>query len=208
MDNSWIFAHRGFWNHNFKPNSTESLTHAGQIGFSVETDIRDYLGDIVIEHDAFVVRDDTLKLEEMTELMNKTRFALNVKSDGLQMKLLGELDSMKLSKSFVFDASLPQLLQYKNLSIPTGLRLSEYEQALPWSPDVVWVDSFENEWWIDDYKIEKLIDKFECIFVSPELHGRDYRQAWDWILRKKIEGNENVSICTDHPNEIMKMATP
>ncbi len=46
-----ILAHRGIWNKKLKKNSLDALTLALDMGFGIETDIRDRNGVLVISHD-------------------------------------------------------------------------------------------------------------------------------------------------------------
>lgn len=66
--------------------------------------------------------------------------------------------------------------------------------------DGIWLDSFEEEW-IDEETIKYHLDnkKIVCI-VSPELHGREYKERWNIYknVDKKYDNNQLV-ICTDYP---------
>ncbi len=206
MANSWIFAHRGFWNSIRKQNSSEALAAAIENDFSIETDIRDSNRDIVIAHDAFVSHNYQMTLVDLFINAPTTRYALNLKSDGLCDKVLLVEEKILASRTFVFDGSIPQMYHYRKQSIPHALRLSEFESELPWTPNVIWIDSFLSDWWLKSDKVSRLIETNECVFVSPELHGRDHRFAWDWVVSKRNEGYSNVSICTDYPLEILNLA--
>jgi hypothetical protein len=37
--------------------------------------------------------------------------------------------------------------------------------------------------------------------VSPELHGREYLEVWDKTMELILKGNNNIGICTDHPDK-------
>ena len=45
--------------------------------------------------------------------------------------------------------------------------MPEYEKELPWNPDYIWLDAFNDDWWIKDAKIRKLMDQTPTIIVSP-----------------------------------------
>ena len=45
-----ILAHRGYWNSNIANNSEEALFGALKNGYGFESDIRDYMGRMVISH--------------------------------------------------------------------------------------------------------------------------------------------------------------
>jgi glycerophosphoryl diester phosphodiesterase len=193
-----IFAHRGFWNDSNAQNSMVSFEAAARNGFSIETDLRSFNGTLVISHDP-ISGDRYVELKDVLEIHSV--FALNVKEDGLQTNMLEIRDWIKDSNSFVFDGSLPEMYRYKSLEIDHALRISEYERELAWDCKFVWLDSFESDWWIDDKSVlERLQDK-EVIVVSPELHGRDYRNLWSYLHTSRQKGRFDFSICTDFPQE-------
>lgn len=130
-----------------------------------------------------------------------SRFALNIKEDGMQRNLQELTEWMLSTGSFLFDGSIPEMIKYKSLGIPSALRLSEYEQELPWNSKIVWLDAFSHDWWISGMceRFKAGIDEF--IVVSPELHGRDPREVWDYIKKNSSKGDVKYSICTDKPVE-------
>jgi len=194
----WIIAHRGVWNNDVDRNSLEALQNAVLNGFGVETDFRDSLGLLVISHDVCI---DPLPFDfRLFDPIN--RFAINLKSDGLLNFFLPHIEVLTESKSFVFDASIPEIVKYRKAGIPLALRLSEYERELPWKSEYVWVDAFDSDWWLNDKHVYQLMGASHLIFVSPELHGRDYRFAHDWFVKERGKGNLNFSVCTDYPFEL------
>ena len=46
-----IIAHRGFWLEKSEQNSLKAFKKAFENGFGVETDVRDFNGELVISHD-------------------------------------------------------------------------------------------------------------------------------------------------------------
>ena len=46
-----ILSHRGYWKDGVEKNSITSLERSFGLGFGVETDIRDYKGELVISHE-------------------------------------------------------------------------------------------------------------------------------------------------------------
>ena len=99
------------------------------------------------------------------------------------------------------------MLKFKNLNFPHALRLSEYEQSLAWPVRYVWLDGFYSDWWINNKKINRIMEKKEIIIVSPEIHGREHKKVWEWLLIKRNEGHSNLSICTDKPEEIIRFSS-
>jgi glycerophosphoryl diester phosphodiesterase len=196
---SQIFAHRGFWKEGVSdPNSQESLNSAFEEGFAVETDVRDQQKEIVISHDPC---GSSIYNSFNRELLGLGRIAINIKSDGLVPRFTDLTEHIRDSQSFVFDCSFPQILQFRNASIPHALRISEFERELPWKPEYIWLDAFNDDWWIKDVKIRKMMDEIPTIIVSPELHGRDFLNVWEEFsgLTKEVE---SIGICTDFPHQL------
>ena len=197
---SQIFAHRGSWKESgFAPNSFESLKSSFDNGFAVETDVRDRQKEIVISHDpcgpsSYQSFDGTLAA--------LGRIAINIKSDGLVPLFCDIREQLRETRSFVFDCSFPQILQFRNASIPHALRISEYERELPWNPDYIWLDAFTTDWWIKDVEIRKIMDDIPTIIVSPELHNRNHLRVWEVFL-DLTEKIESIGICTDFPLKLV-----
>ncbi len=199
MKRSQIFAHRGFWREGgSSPNSLESLNSAFEEGFAVETDVRDQQREIVISHDPC----GTSTYNSFNwELLALGRIAINIKSDGLVPGFTDLTDHIRDSQSFVFDCSFPQIMQFRNASIPHALRISEFERELPWKPEYIWLDAFNDDWWIKDVKIRKMMDEIPTVIVSPELHAREFLKVWEEFsnLTKEVE---SIGICTDFPHQL------
>jgi len=195
-----IYAHRGCWNSKIHQNSLESFQAASQDGFSIETDIRQLNGNLVVSHDP-TNSYTTLEFVNVTGL--EATFAINLKEDGLQNQIAQNRDWFEKTDSFVFDGSIPEMYRFRRMGIPHALRLSEYEKVLPWAGDAIWLDAFTQDWWINDLTIQHLIETSNTIVVSPELHGRDPRFVWDFLAKKQSDGCSNFSICTDRPNEYL-----
>jgi len=200
IDSKSVFAHRGFWKNSFPQNSLDSFEAAESMGFSIETDLRTFNGDLVISHDS-ILGESFIGLNNLTRL--NSAFALNIKEDGLQTKIVELREWIKGSSSFVFDGSLPEMYRYKKLGIDHALRISEYERTLAWDCNTVWLDSFESDWWVDDVSLIEIIQGKNVIVVSPELHGRDYKNLWDYLRESRQKGRFDFSICTDLPLEFV-----
>lgn len=194
----WIFAHRGLWNSIEEQNSKPAIENAFSLGFGVETDIRSFLGSLVISHDPIMSSENLVGWE----ISNGNRFALNLKEDGLVKSLNFHKDWIASSSSFLFDGSLPQMYLAWKSEVPHALRVSEYEKEVPWSSEFLWIDGFETDWWIDDKFVMSLTSTTHCVFVSPELHGRDHHRAFDWFAKMKSNMVFDFSVCTDFPEEL------
>lgn len=209
-----ILAHRGLWDSYESQNSIDGITSALKMGFGIETDLRDALGNIVIAHDAprgNEVRFLSLLAHlERADLLKGRTLALNVKSDGL-LDLQGE-GGPNRSKTdyFYFDMSFPQLLQYAKARQPLALRVSEYEEIpnrqfrLLGVPPRLWVDGFESDWWLEDKALNDLACAVPITIVSPEIHGRETDGVWNWFVEHLRRGSP-VSICTDRPLALLDL---
>ena len=87
-----FIAHRGFWNDKYSKNSKGAFIHALQLGYGIETDVRDFNGDLVISHDPPSQENKKLMsfdqfLSLYSKYQKKQILALNVKSDGLCEKI-------------------------------------------------------------------------------------------------------------------------
>ena len=199
---NWILAHRGFWDRISDQNTSLAIENAFREGFGVETDIRGLNNQLVISHDCLTVNSELPILRPTRE----NRFAINLKSDGLLPFIQPFTDQLIESRSFVFDGSIPEMVRYQRVGIPHALRLSEYEKELPWRTSVVWVDAFESDWWMDSPIILTLLESTHLVFVSPELHGRDHRRAFEWFLSLRLTTGAIFSVCTDYPLELLSLA--
>ncbi len=202
-----ILSHRGYWKDVNEKNQQVSFERSFSLGFGTETDIRDYKGELVISHD--IADENCISVKEMLEIYNKYNntlpLALNIKADGLQIKLKELLEEYKITNYFVFDMSVPDGLGYLKQNMKAFTRESEYEKVPSFYDEAcgIWLDEFQ-EHWITKEVIEKHIknNKQICI-VSPDLHKREYKKEWEHYkeIEKKLNIN-NLMICTDYPEEV------
>ena len=203
-----IISHRGYWNSKPEQNSIEALTYSLDSGFGIETDIRDFNGNLVISHD--LPNKNSLALEHMFECYNERgsslQLALNIKSDGLQFELMKLLEKYRIINYFVFDMSIPDFMSYASMQIKSYLRLSEYESDLSLYDQSkgIWLDSFDKIWYDKNLILQhSSLDKHICI-VSDELHRRDHIYHWNFLFDEGIHLLDNITLCTDFP-ELAKL---
>jgi glycerophosphoryl diester phosphodiesterase len=201
-----IVCHRGYWLDKKEGNNIAAFRRAFSLDLGIETDIRDYKGEIVISHD--IATKDSLRLENLLGLYRDYHqhsvLFLNIKTDGLQNSLRGTLKKYKINNYFVFDMSLPEQLVYARYDFKIFARQSEFEKEplLYQQARGIWLDEF-NTHWIKGKIIKKHIkNKKEVCIVSPELHQRDYHKEWKEyrILDKKLK-LEKLFLCTDFPEK-------
>lgn len=196
-----IIAHRGFWLAQEDKNSEKAFSRALSDGFGIETDFRDYKGELVISHDipngSEMSADDFFKLYSSFDA--KPLLALNIKADGLQAKLKELIEKYNIENYFCFDMSIPDTLGYVNSNLKIAARHSEYEKEFPFydASEFVWMDCFKSGWFGENEIKNHLNNKKQVCIVSSELHKRGYEDSW-WKY-KQIDGK--LIICTDYPQQ-------
>jgi hypothetical protein len=178
-----------------------------ELGFSLETDIRDFSGGVVVAHDPPELNGDIVLLDEFlsTPRADNQFLALNVKADGL----LPLLTEKNLGSHFYFDMSIPETIKYSSAGETLAIRASDYEKMEPTlieliDPEWVWLDAFETDWYLNvSIPVEFFARKM--VVVSPELHGRNPDDVWAWVSERNNQGLD-VAICTDFPEDFIGMA--
>lgn len=200
-----ILSHRGYWKTENEKNTFESIKKSMEKGFGFESDVRDYMGKMVISHNP--AEEDSPDAEqifkELHNYQDKYCFAINIKADGLKDMLLEQFNKYEIRNYFTFDMSVPQMVEYIEKGIRVFTRQSEYEREPVFYNESagVWIDGFENLDWITEELLAKHIQngKYVCI-VSPELHQRGYLEFWNKLRSMKLNF-EYVMLCTDRPWE-------
>lgn len=199
-----IISHRGYWLDKVEKNSLMAFGRSFSLGFGVETDIRDWDGQLVISHDPADC--ECLGLEQFLKLYlqypSQPTLALNIKSVGLQDALVNQLKLFDIRNYFVFDMAVPDSLIYLQYGMITYTRQSEYEPVPPYYEKAhgVWLDEFDGHWLTDEVIEQHLSNGKNICIVSPELHKRSYEKEWQHYrdLEKKI-GKDRLMLCTDLP---------
>lgn len=200
-----IISHRGWWHQPDEKNTVEAFRRSIAAGYGTETDVRDSAGRLVVSHDP--PDGDALPWEDLLDLFSGTGLplAVNVKADGLGPALARAFESRDIPW-FAFDMSGPETVRYAAAGLPFYTRHSdvEPEPILYGAARGVWLDAFRGDWF-DRPVIERHLaaGKAVCV-VSPELHGRDPRTVWDWLLA--MPGD--ITLCTDDPDRAHRMISP
>ena len=207
MQRSNILAHRGYWVKSEEQNSLKSLIKALQLGYGIETDLRDFNGDIVVSHDP-PHEDGLIRFKDFCDEVNGQptlgRIALNIKSDGLAVKLSNFLKDYPrlLEECFVFDMSIPDSIAYLKSGLAFYGRTSEFEIEMAFRNQAsgIWVDNFTDSFDQIAASLDILENKHRAAIVSSELHGRDYKNLWQQIKEAKLPMHSNFELCTDYPD--------
>jgi hypothetical protein len=201
-----ILSHRGYWKSPQEKNSIAAFERSFRLGYGTETDIRDLSGSLVISHDP-PQSADALLADIFFRLHHRfdpgLPLALNVKADGLQ-RLLGEaMGRYSMTNAFVFDMSVPDMLQWAKCGISYYTRHSDLEPE-PSCYDRaagVWLDAFHGDWWDMDVVARHLDNGKQVCVVSPELHGRSREAVWEMLAACSLKNAAGLMICTDFPED-------
>ena len=198
-----IISHRGYWKRLNEKNSLISFERSFSLGFGTETDLRDYKGEIVISHD--IANSDSICLETFFKLYNeytvKPLLALNIKADGLQVKLKKALEKYNVRNYFVFDMSIPDSIGYISNGFNFFSRQSEYEinPVFYEKSSGIWLDAFKEIWYDSELIKEHISNRKQVVIVSPDLHSRDVSDLWPMLKINGIHLLDGVILCTDTP---------
>lgn len=201
-----ILAHRGYWNENIEKNSPKALRTALEKGFGFESDVRDYMERMVISHNIATANSQDAEevFKWLHEFNDEYCFAINIKADGLKDILKNFFIKYSVSNYFLFDMSIPQMVEFNEMGLKFFTRQSEVEP----NPNMyneaagIWIDGFWGTHWITKELLDGHVNNGkEVCLVSPDLHGKkDYKGFWKKLLDDGID-LDKVILCTDHPEE-------
>lgn len=198
-----ILSHRGYWKTAGEKNTQTAFARSFALGFGTETDVRDLQGRLVISHD--MPTEPAMGLDSyLAGLAQHTggrlTQALNIKSDGLAVPLARHMRECA-HPWFVFDMSVPDMVQHLRAGNPCFARMSEYEafpQAFAGQIQGIWLDAFQSTWYSASL-IESLLGQgLRVCVVSPELHGRSDAEDL-WRALRPLREHPDLLLCTDLP---------
>ena len=208
-----LLAHRGFWRTPDQKNSRGAFKDAFAAGYGVELDVRDQAGCLVIAHDLPTGECMTFAavLDDYVALGATGTIAINIKADGLAALIKTEVNAAGLvSRCFVFDMSVPDLVTFMGTGVPIFHRRSEIEpaSAIDDRTDGVWLDFFRGAWADPSVMTEQLWLGRSVAVVSPELHRQPHLAGWATMRaalgRSGLPApivSERLMLCTDFPDE-------
>jgi hypothetical protein len=159
------------------------------VEYGVEVDLRDFSEKIILQHDPFK---DGESFEEYLNNYNHGTMILNIKSEGIETRVLKLIKQYNIKNYFFLDCSFPMI----NLLISKGekniaLRFSEFEGMdtichMSQKVDWIWVDCFSKlPITPENYKTIKNLNYKLCL-VSPELQNQDLKlELYKNYLQKK-----------------------
>lgn len=199
-----ILSHRGYWIDSLEKNNICAFERSFLLNFGTETDIRDYNGALVISHD--IADNKCITVAQFFEIYNRydnaLPLALNIKSDGLQIKLKELIAQYNIKNYFLFDMSVPDGLGYIKNNMDVFTRQSEYEKEPSFYQEAqgIWLDEFHSHWISKDTISYHLNQNKRICIVSPDLHKRDYMVEWKHYRQiEKDLGINHLMLCTDYP---------
>lgn len=199
-----IIAHRGYWNDQIERNSPQALHAALAHGYGFESDLRDYQGRLVISHN--IAEETSQNAEEVFRWLEENQdrfcFAINIKADGLKELLQNQLAEKHIKNYFLFDMSVPQMVEFQQMGLTYFTRQSEVEPdpVMYETAAGVWIDGFWGTDWISEGLLQGHISKGKSVcLVSPELHGEEPMPFWNRLRTFEIPWNR-VFLCTDIPD--------
>ena len=161
------------------------------VEYGVEVDLRDSGKKIILQHDPFK---DGETFEEYLRNYNHGTMILNIKSEGIETKVLKLIKQYNVKSYFFLDCSFPMI----NLLSSKGerniaIRFSEFEgmdtiRFMSQKVDWIWVDCFlKLPITSKNYKIFKNLNYKLCL-VSPELQNQDLKLELykDYLQKKDI----------------------
>ncbi len=207
MEISKIIAHRI---------NTISQLNSVPKDFGIEVDIRYHEDDLILHHDPFSHHKPQMP-EKFSDFLACYKcdgvMILNVKTEGVEEKLIALMNKFKIKNWFFLDLSMPFFVKYAihaaNASIagfgPENLavRFSEeepIEYALNFAKKAswVWVDCF-TKMPLDDESYAKLKNAgFKICLVSPELQKHPLEKIAEF--KKQLDGKKIDAVCTKHPD--------
>ncbi len=184
---------------NHRVNTIEKLKQT-PLSAGVEIDIRPSGNTLILHHDPFVEGEN---FEDWLKHYHHALLVLNVKSEGIEDRVIALMEKYGITNYFLLDQSQPFLIKYARAGFrKTAVRFSEMESiemALNFAGMVDWV-FIDNTTHLptENGAFERLKKHFKLCIVGPELLGRTNeleitkeiarKYAVDAVLTKDIPG--------------------
>lgn len=198
-----IISHRGYWQVDAEKNREAAFERSFSLGFGTETDVRDRNGELVIAHDISTETDLSFDLfcHIYIRYQGDKPLALNIKADGLAMRLKESLVRHGIDNYFFFDMSVPELRAYLAAGLSCYTRVSDVEKEPSFyrSCEGIWLDGFYSDWFCPNDFYQFLRDGKRVCLVSSELHKRDPMPLWRMLKEAGLHQEPQLTLCTDMP---------
>lgn len=142
----------------------------------VEIDLRDRGNDIIISHEPFQSGE---KFEDYLKHYDHGTMILNIKSEGIEHRIIELLREYEMKNWFFLDSSFPMIRKLsREGERKLAIRVSEYEDistamAMKGNAEWVWIDCF-SRFPLDKKALSLLkTSGYHACLVSPELQGRE-----------------------------------
>jgi bifunctional N-acetylglucosamine-1-phosphate-uridyltransferase/glucosamine-1-phosphate-acetyltransferase GlmU-like protein len=171
--------------------------------YGVEIDLRDNInGEIYLSHDPFILGE---KFEDFLNYYNHSFLILNIKSEGIEYKILELLTKFNINNYFFLDSSFPMIYKLSNEGNKNiAVRFSELEGLdtilnMKGKVNWVWVDCFSINPLTKDMYILLKKAGFKLCFVSPELQNQPEKidEYKNIFIEQQIELD---MVCTKRSN--------
>ena len=180
-------------------NTIEQLEQT-PIGYGVEVDLRDYDGQIVVQHDPWKNGE---AFQRYMEHFRHRFIVLNVKCEGIEEEVLRIVKTRKVEDFFFLDLSFPALVKLvRRGERRIAVRFSEHEPiegclAVAGKVDWIWVDCFTDFPPVLSQR-ERVLSEFRTCLVAPELQGRPPLEAA--AARVIMDRYRASAVCTKVPD--------
>jgi hypothetical protein len=166
----------------------------------IEFDLRSDGDDVLVTHDPFTKGP---RIEEFFPLIGKRPCIFNVKTEGIEARVLELAAKHAIEEFFFLDLSVPAAVKLvRSGETRIAVRWSEWEPlagVVAWKDRAqwVWVDCFQT-WPGDAEEWERLAKDFRLCLVSPELQGRGVEA----IARERalVAGRPFHAVCSKRPD--------
>jgi hypothetical protein len=170
------------------------------VHYGVELDVRDKYDEIIVQHDAFGKGEnwDSYLKEYVNGLM-----IANVKTEGIEEKIIADVEKNKIENYFLLDVSLPFLVKLSNKGIKKmAVRFSEYEPIelatkFIGKVDWLWVDCF-TQLPLHKDNFDFLKKHFKICIVSPELQSHNIEMITSF--KQQLINMPIDAVCTKYPD--------
>lgn len=171
--------------------------------YGVEIDLRSDGGHLILEHDPFTKGP---RFSDWLDQYNHAFIVLNIKEEGLESRVIAELEARGIQAWAFLDQSFPFLVRLLRTNETRAMvRISEFESAqtavsLRPKPQWIWVDSFSGTWPTPETLTQLSNHGFKFMLVSPELQGRALEEEITQVHETfHTAGVKIDAVCTKRP---------